>query len=59
MSEHSDETEETATTKPLKEVLIIHDDGFFTHFTGDTYDGGFEIKKKDLVPKMLGKKFPR
>lgn len=42
--------------KSLKEVLVFQDEGAFTHSTGDTYVGSFEIKKKDHSIKMNGKR---
>ncbi|XP_053610537.1 uncharacterized protein LOC128675264 [Plodia interpunctella] len=50
-----DELEEEETKKPPpKEVPVVQDEGFFTHQTGDTYDGFFEAKKKDRSLKMSG-----
>ncbi|CAK1555677.1 unnamed protein product [Leptosia nina] len=40
--------------KVLKEIPVIQDQGFFTHDTGDTYEGFFEAKKKDRNVKMHG-----
>ncbi|KAH9630260.1 hypothetical protein HF086_012445 [Spodoptera exigua] len=37
-----------------KDLPIVHDQGFFQHQTGDTYDGYFEAKKKDRIVKMQG-----
>ncbi|KAJ8712387.1 hypothetical protein PYW07_005229 [Mythimna separata] len=38
----------------VKEIPFVHDEGFFQHDTGDTYEGEFEAKKKDLTVKMQG-----
>ncbi|KPI96938.1 PREDICTED: phosphatidylinositol 4-phosphate 5-kinase 1-like [Papilio xuthus] len=53
----SGENSETATVdtkKQAKEILVIQDEGFFVHDTGDTYNGSFEVKKKDRSIKMHG-----
>lgn len=49
------ETATVDTKKQVKEVLVIQDEGFFVHDTGDTYNGSFEVKKKDRSIKMQGK----
>lgn len=46
--------DEDRKEKPAKDIPIIHDSGFFQHDTGDTYDGEFEAKKKELSVKMHG-----
>lgn len=43
--------------KPVKEIPMIRDSGFFEHETGDTYEGEFEAKKKDHSVKMHGEVF--
>ncbi|XP_013189690.2 radial spoke head 1 homolog [Amyelois transitella] len=48
------EESETEVKKPVKEVPVVQDEGFFQHQTGDTYDGFFEAKKKDRSLKMCG-----
>uniref|UniRef100_A0A2A4KBC5 MORN repeat-containing protein 5 n=1 Tax=Heliothis virescens TaxID=7102 RepID=A0A2A4KBC5_HELVI len=48
------DTEDTKKPTKEKEIPVIHDQGFFQHETGDTYDGYFEAKKKDRVVKMHG-----
>ncbi|KAJ8715125.1 hypothetical protein PYW08_005106 [Mythimna loreyi] len=48
------ELHEEQKGKPPKEIPLIHDEGFFQHDTGDTYDGEFEAKKKDHSVKMNG-----
>lgn len=48
------EASETEIKKPVKEVPVVQDQGFFQHDTGDTYDGFFEAKKKDHSVKMHG-----
>ncbi|CAH2043842.1 unnamed protein product, partial [Iphiclides podalirius] len=51
------ENSETGTAdakKTVKEVTVIQDEGFFCHDTGDTYNGFFEVKKKDKSVKMHG-----
>ncbi|KAJ0174585.1 hypothetical protein K1T71_009693 [Dendrolimus kikuchii] len=40
--------------KPVKEIPVIQDQGFFQHDTGDVYNGYFEAKKKDRSVKMHG-----
>ncbi|RVE49825.1 hypothetical protein evm_005555 [Chilo suppressalis] len=47
-------SESTEIKKSAKELPVVHDQGFFQHDTGDTYDGYFEAKKKDRVAKMHG-----
>ncbi|CAG9788781.1 unnamed protein product [Diatraea saccharalis] len=47
-------SENTEIKKPAKDIPVVHDQGFFQHETGDTYDGYFEAKKKDRVAKMHG-----
>lgn len=42
--------------KPGKEILVVQDEGFFKHDTGDTYTGFFEAKKKERIVKMHGKR---
>ncbi|XP_026756380.1 uncharacterized protein LOC113516199 [Galleria mellonella] len=48
------ESETTEVKKPVKEIPVVQDQGFFQHATGDTYDGFFEAKKKDRSVKMHG-----
>ncbi|XP_028170507.1 uncharacterized protein LOC114360125 isoform X4 [Ostrinia furnacalis] len=48
------DSENTEAKKPVKEIPVVQDQGFFQHDTGDTYDGFFEAKKKDRVAKMHG-----
>ncbi|CAG4956716.1 unnamed protein product [Parnassius apollo] len=53
MTENS-ESGTTVTKRQAKEVTIVHDEGLFCHDTGDTYNGFFEVKKKDKTVKMHG-----
>ncbi|XP_068618067.1 MORN repeat-containing protein 4-like [Battus philenor] len=56
MSDSIDNSESSTTDmkKPVKEVTVIQDEGFFVHDTGDTYNGFFEVKKKERSVKMHG-----
>ncbi|KAI8439538.1 hypothetical protein MSG28_013285 [Choristoneura fumiferana] len=53
-SEDVDSEAQEEVKKPVKEVPVVQDQGFFVHDTGDTYDGFFEAKKKDKTAKMHG-----
>ncbi|CAH2229971.1 radial spoke head 1 homolog [Pararge aegeria] len=54
MAESTLDGESELDTKPVKDIPVIQDQGFFQHDTGDTYDGFFEAKKKDRSVKMHG-----
>ncbi|PZC71767.1 uncharacterized protein LOC110382242 [Helicoverpa armigera] len=47
-------TQDSKKPTKEKEILVIQDQGFFQHDTGDTYNGYFEAKKKDRTVKMQG-----
>ncbi|XP_075980711.1 uncharacterized protein LOC142979585 [Anticarsia gemmatalis] len=48
------ESDADLKAKPVKEILVVQDEGFFKFETGDTYEGSFEAKKKDRYVKMHG-----
>ncbi|KAM3965765.1 uncharacterized protein ACR2FA_000091 [Aphomia sociella] len=54
MTDTVTDLESEGTKKPVKEIPIVQDQGFFKHETGDTYEGFFEAKKKDRSVKMHG-----
>lgn len=53
-AEESNVSKKDKLSQKEKEILVVHDQGFFQHSTGDTYDGYFEAKKKDHALKMHG-----
>ncbi|XP_041982514.1 MORN repeat-containing protein 4-like [Aricia agestis] len=42
------------TSKSGKEPIVVQDEGFFQHDTGDTYNGFYEENKKTGAVKMHG-----
>uniref|UniRef100_A0A2H1VBQ3 SFRICE_038107 n=1 Tax=Spodoptera frugiperda TaxID=7108 RepID=A0A2H1VBQ3_SPOFR len=53
-AEESNVSKKDKLSQKEKEIPVVHDQGFFQHSTGDTYDGYFEAKKKDHALKMHG-----
>ncbi|XP_022823137.1 uncharacterized protein LOC111354089 [Spodoptera litura] len=52
--EDSNVSKKDKMSQKEKEIPVVHDQGFFQHDTGDSYDGYFEAKKKDRAVKMHG-----